>query len=175
MLQGLVALGEARGQKRSTLATAWAASTGRQVSNQPIWAATAGTVVPFKEKTRGDRASKGGELYELPNWNRRPDDFHPHQPFHLTRPTSTRSRSQRRGPTAPAKYRETAENCAMLAQQAKHGAATIGYKRMETASLSLADEQDWLDGEVPRRSSTPIVMYRRIVGGAPPGKTDRLP
>ena len=47
------------------------------------------------------------------------------------------------------KYRENAENCAVLAQQAKHGAARIRYKRMEAAWLSLADEQDWLDGEVP--------------------------
>ena len=47
------------------------------------------------------------------------------------------------------KYRENAENCAVLAQQAKHGAARTRYKRMESAWLSLADEQDWLDGEVP--------------------------
>jgi hypothetical protein len=47
------------------------------------------------------------------------------------------------------KFRENAANCALLAQQAKHGAARIRYKRMETAWLSLADEQDWLDGEVP--------------------------
>jgi hypothetical protein len=46
------------------------------------------------------------------------------------------------------KYRENAENCAMLAQQAKHGAARIRYKRMQAAWLSLADEQDWLDGKV---------------------------
>lgn len=47
------------------------------------------------------------------------------------------------------KFRENAANCALLARQAKHGAARIRYKRMETAWLSLADEQDWLDGEVP--------------------------
>jgi hypothetical protein len=47
------------------------------------------------------------------------------------------------------KYRENAANCALLAQTAKHGAARIRYKRMEIAWLSLADEQDWLDGEVP--------------------------
>jgi hypothetical protein len=49
----------------------------------------------------------------------------------------------------PDKYRENAANCALLAQQAKHGPARIRYKRTETAWLSLADEQDWLDGEVP--------------------------
>jgi len=47
------------------------------------------------------------------------------------------------------KFRENAANCAMLAKDAKHGPARIRYKRMETAWLSLADEQDWLDGEVP--------------------------
>ena len=47
------------------------------------------------------------------------------------------------------KYRENAANCAVLAQQAKHGPARNRYKRMETAWLSLANEQDWLDGEVP--------------------------
>jgi hypothetical protein len=47
------------------------------------------------------------------------------------------------------KFRENAANCAMLAKDAKHGPARIRYKRMETAWMSLADEQDWLDGEVP--------------------------
>jgi hypothetical protein len=47
------------------------------------------------------------------------------------------------------KYRENAANCALLATRAKHGAARIRYKRMETAWLALADKQDWLDGEVP--------------------------
>jgi hypothetical protein len=46
-------------------------------------------------------------------------------------------------------YRENAANCALLAQQAKHGPARIRFRRMETAWLCLADEQDWLDGEVP--------------------------
>jgi hypothetical protein len=46
------------------------------------------------------------------------------------------------------KYRENAANCALLAQNAKHGPARIRFKRMETAWLCLADEQDWLDGEV---------------------------
>jgi hypothetical protein len=45
-------------------------------------------------------------------------------------------------------YRENAANCALLAQQAKHGPARIRFKRMETAWLCLADEQDWLDSEV---------------------------
>jgi hypothetical protein len=47
------------------------------------------------------------------------------------------------------KFRENAANCAMLARDAKRGPARIRYERMETAWLSLADEQDWLDGVVP--------------------------
>jgi hypothetical protein len=54
------------------------------------------------------------------------------------------------------KYRENAANCALLAQQAKHGPAKIRYKRMESAWLSLADEQDWLDGRVPP-ASIPLI------------------
>jgi hypothetical protein len=50
------------------------------------------------------------------------------------------------------KFRENAANCAMLAKDAKHGPARIRYKRMETAWLSLAEEQDWLDGKVPPES-----------------------
>lgn len=52
------------------------------------------------------------------------------------------------------KFRENATNCATLAKQAKHGPARIRYKRMETAWLSLADEQDWLDGVVPPENIT---------------------
>lgn len=45
-------------------------------------------------------------------------------------------------------FRETAENCAHLAEIAKSEPAHQRYKRMEAAWLALADEQDWLDGEV---------------------------
>jgi len=45
-------------------------------------------------------------------------------------------------------FREHAENCAQLAEQASGGPAYQRYKRMEAAWLALADEQDWLDGEV---------------------------
>ena len=37
----------------------------------------------------------------------------------------------------------------MLATQAKDEVARLRYKRMEAAWLSLAHEQEWLDGEVP--------------------------
>lgn len=45
-------------------------------------------------------------------------------------------------------FRENAENCARLAETAANEPACRRYKRMEAAWLALADEQDWLDGEV---------------------------
>jgi hypothetical protein len=48
-------------------------------------------------------------------------------------------------------YRENAENCALLAgaERTKDGPAYKRYKRMEAAWQALAEEQEWLDGEVP--------------------------
>jgi hypothetical protein len=46
-------------------------------------------------------------------------------------------------------FRENAENCAHLAEGAANEPAFLRYKRMEAAWRALADEQDWLDGEVP--------------------------
>jgi hypothetical protein len=52
-------------------------------------------------------------------------------------------------------YRDNAENCALLAESAPNGPAHQRYRRMEAAWLALADEQDWLDGEVsPMRKSS---------------------
>jgi hypothetical protein len=45
-------------------------------------------------------------------------------------------------------FRDNAENCAQLAENAAGEPAFQRYKRMEAAWLALADEQDWLDGEV---------------------------
>jgi hypothetical protein len=45
-------------------------------------------------------------------------------------------------------FRENAENCANLAEGAPNEPAFHRYKRMEAAWRALADEQDWLDGEV---------------------------
>ena len=51
-------------------------------------------------------------------------------------------------------FRENAENCAQLAEAASSEPAFQRYKRMEAAWRALADEQDWLDGEVcPTRIS----------------------
>lgn len=46
-------------------------------------------------------------------------------------------------------YRENAFNAAEFASQAKDEPSRKRYERMHTAWLALAEEQDWLDGEVP--------------------------
>jgi hypothetical protein len=45
-------------------------------------------------------------------------------------------------------FRTNAENCAELALRAPDGPSRARYERMEAAWLALAQEQDWLDGEV---------------------------
>jgi hypothetical protein len=45
-------------------------------------------------------------------------------------------------------YRENAENCLQLAERAEGQPAFRRYSRMAQAWLALADEQDWLDGEI---------------------------
>ena len=45
-------------------------------------------------------------------------------------------------------YLENAENCAQLAERASDEPTYRRYKRMESAWRALAQEQDWLDGEV---------------------------
>ena len=45
-------------------------------------------------------------------------------------------------------FRDNAENCAHLAENASSEPTFNRYKRMEAAWRALADEQDWLDGEV---------------------------
>ena len=48
-------------------------------------------------------------------------------------------------------YVENAENCAMLAEgePTRDGPAYKRYRRMEAAWRALAEEQEWLDGEIP--------------------------
>jgi hypothetical protein len=46
-------------------------------------------------------------------------------------------------------YLENAENCAQLAERAVDEPAHRRFKRMEEAWRALAEEQDWLDGEIP--------------------------
>ena len=46
-------------------------------------------------------------------------------------------------------YLENAKNCAQLAERAEDEPTHRRYKRMEEAWRALAEEQDWLDGEIP--------------------------
>jgi hypothetical protein len=46
-------------------------------------------------------------------------------------------------------FRENADNCLQLAERAEGQPAFRRYSRMAQAWTALAEEQDWLDGEVP--------------------------
>jgi hypothetical protein len=48
-------------------------------------------------------------------------------------------------------FKENAENCAQLAaaEPTEKTPAYMRYKRMEAAWRALAEEQEWLDGDVP--------------------------
>jgi ATP/maltotriose-dependent transcriptional regulator MalT len=45
-------------------------------------------------------------------------------------------------------FLENAENCAQLAERAIDEPTHNRYRRMQAAWRALAEEQDWLDGEV---------------------------
>jgi hypothetical protein len=62
-------------------------------------------------------------------------------------------------------FLENADNCAQLAEHAPDEPTRHRYKRMEAAWRALADEQDWLDGEVP---PVRIVVSNRDAGRTPP-------
>jgi hypothetical protein len=46
-------------------------------------------------------------------------------------------------------FRDNADNCLQLAERAEGQPAFNRYKRMADAWTALAQEQDWLDGEIP--------------------------
>lgn len=46
-------------------------------------------------------------------------------------------------------FRQNAENCLELSEKAVSEPAIRRYRRMAEAWTALAEEQDWLDGEVP--------------------------
>jgi hypothetical protein len=52
-------------------------------------------------------------------------------------------------------FRENADNCLQMAERAKGDPAHKRYVRMAQAWTALADEQDWLDGEVPPAIAVP--------------------
>jgi hypothetical protein len=51
-------------------------------------------------------------------------------------------------------FSENAENCAHLAEATTDERTYLRYKRMEAAWLALANEQDWLDGEISPAASS---------------------
>jgi hypothetical protein len=63
-------------------------------------------------------------------------------------------------------FLENADNCAQLAERATDDPSYKRYKRMEAAWRALAEEQDWLDGEV-----SPI----KIAGSGKARKTSQHP
>jgi hypothetical protein len=46
-------------------------------------------------------------------------------------------------------FRDNAENCLHLAERAEGQPTFKRYQRMAEAWTALAEEQDWLDGEIP--------------------------
>lgn len=46
-------------------------------------------------------------------------------------------------------FRDNADNCLQLAERADGQPAHKRYSRMADAWAALANEQDWLDGEIP--------------------------
>jgi hypothetical protein len=52
-------------------------------------------------------------------------------------------------------FRENAQNCADKAESALDEPTFKRFKRMEAAWLALAEEQDWLDGEIPPTKNPP--------------------
>lgn len=46
-------------------------------------------------------------------------------------------------------FRDNADNCLQLAERAQAQPAYNRYSRMADAWTALANEQDWLDGEIP--------------------------
>lgn len=53
-------------------------------------------------------------------------------------------------------FRENAENCLQLAERAEGQPAFRRYSRMARAWTALADEQDWLDGEISPLAKTTV-------------------
>ena len=57
---------------------------------------------------------------------------------------------------------QNAENCAQLAERAADEPSYNRYKRMEAAWRALAEEQDWLDGEVPPAAIATMQAGRKV-------------
>ncbi len=49
-------------------------------------------------------------------------------------------------------FRQNAYNCLHLAERARDKPSSMRFRRMARAWRAIADEQDWLDGEIPTAS-----------------------
>jgi hypothetical protein len=63
-------------------------------------------------------------------------------------------------------FRENAENCLHLAERAEGEPAFRRYRRMAAAWTALADEQDWLDGEISPLPAAAVSIGRHRAGRA---------
>jgi len=63
-------------------------------------------------------------------------------------------------------YKENADSCAMLAEgePSRDSPAYKRYRRMEQAWRALAEEQEWLDGEVPPLETDQVDVSKRPLG-----------
>ncbi len=50
-------------------------------------------------------------------------------------------------------FRENAENCLHLAERAGLEQSSLRYRRMASSCTALAEEQDWLDGNLSDRAT----------------------
>lgn len=72
------------------------------------------------------------------------------------------------------KFRQNAENCLQLAERAEDQPAFRRYLRMAQAWKALANEQDWLDGEVSPSSAVHSPDDLEISSGAPAARQGQL-
>jgi hypothetical protein len=70
-------------------------------------------------------------------------------------------------------FRENAENCAQLAEAAASEPAFQRYKRMEASWRALADEQDWLDGEISPEPVPPVQDDKASAAGVERSKINK--
>jgi hypothetical protein len=110
--------------------------------------------------------------------HKRPIVIAPREPYQLFTGTSLQSPAFRLRPLQLREdvmkqsdvFRENAENCAQLAEAAGSEPAFQRYKRMEASWRALADEQDWLDGEI---SPAPVQDEKASAAGAERSKTNK--
>ena len=68
-------------------------------------------------------------------------------------------------------FGDNAQNCAELAERAKDEASYKRFNCMEDVWLALAKQQDWPDGEIPRK--TPALRIVKCKASAPGHRSTR--